>query len=129
MQKLAIAMVVAVITIGTLALPTAAATSTYWDDGWHVFMSNQRRASARLVDRTPGKTYVWVAVQKKAGAYGKCRARVSFTRGGETQSRVFEKYTRTEWRSGVWVLAGPRDGSIGVRITTNGRCVVAAAVK
>jgi hypothetical protein len=126
-QRFTIAAVAAVLTIGTLALPTAAATSRFWDDGWHVFMSNQRSASSTLTDRTPGKTYVWVAVQKKAGE--KCRARVSFTRGGQTQSRVFEKYTRTQWRSGVWVLAGPRDCSIGVRITTNGRCIVATGVK
>lgn len=127
MQKFTTALVAAVITLGTVAVPTEAATSRYWEDGWHVFTSNQLSASTSLVDRTPGKTYVWVAVQKKAGE--NCRARVSFTRGGQTSSRVFEKYTRNQWRSGVWTLDGPRDSTIGVLITTNGNCLMGAGVK
>jgi hypothetical protein len=122
------AAVVVVLGIGTLAMPTMAATHTYHAEGWHVFSSDQRSALTTLIDRTPGKTYVWVAVQKKAGAE-KCRAKVSFTRGGRTSSRVFEKYSRTEWQSGVWTLAGSRDSTIGVQITTNGRCIVGAGVK
>lgn len=128
MHRLLIATVVAVLSTGTLAMPTEAATYTYHQDGWHVFASNQLSGSATLIDPTPGRTYVWVAVQKKAGGE-KCRARVSFTRGGQTSSRVFEKYTTTSWRSGVWTLAGPRDSTIGVRVTTNGRCMVGAGVK
>ena len=128
MHRFLIATVVAVLGAGTLAMPTTAATRTYHDDGWHVFTSDQRSAFTTLSDRTPGKTYVWVAVQKKAGAE-KCRAKVSFTRGNRTSSRVFEKYSRTEWQSGVWTLPGPRDSTIGVRITTNGRCVVGTGVK
>lgn len=128
MHRFLIATVVAVLGAGTLALPTTAATYTYHDEGWHVVSTNQDSTFTTLIDRTPGKTYVWVAVQKKAGA-AKCRAKVSFTRGNRTSSRVFEKYSRTEWQSGVWTLSGPRDSTIGVRITTNGRCTVGAGVK
>ena len=128
MHKVLIAALVAVITSGAFAVPTEAATNKYWDSGWHVFAMNQVRASTTLIDRTPGQTYVWVAIQKKPGAV-KCRAKVSFTRGNRTSSRVFEKYSRTQWRSGVWTLGGSRDRTIGVRITTNGRCTVGVGVK
>jgi len=128
MYRFIIAVAVTLLAVGTTTIPTAAATRTYHDQGWHIFASNQLSASNTLIDGTPAKTYVWVAVQKKAGPQ-KCRARVSFTRGGITQSRVFEKYSRTVWRSGVWVLSGARDRTIGVRITTNGRCIVGAGVQ
>jgi hypothetical protein len=128
MRRFFITVVVTSLALGTIALPTAAATHKYHEQGWHILASNQMSASTTLIDRSPGETSVFVAVQKKAGPE-KCRTKVSFTRGGLTQSRVFEKYSRTEWRSGVWALSGPDDSTIGVRITTNGRCIVGAGVR
>jgi hypothetical protein len=128
MYRFLTATVVAVLTAGTLAMPTEAATRRYHDDGWHVFFSNQLSASSTLIDRTPGRTYVWVAITKKPGS-PHCRTRVTFTKGNLPQSRSFEKYTVDGWRSGIWRLAGPRDSTIGVRITTNGRCIVYVGVR
>lgn len=129
MHRLLIATVVAILAAGTLAMPTEAATRKDRVDGWHVFASNQFSASTTLIDRSPARTFVWVAIQKKPGPQ-MCRANVAFTRGHRTSSRSFKKqYTRTGWRSGVWTLAGRRDRTIGVRITTNGRCIVAAGVR
>jgi hypothetical protein len=131
MHKLLIAVVAAVVLIGAVAMPTEAATSKYRSNGWHVFYSNQKAASTTLIDRTPAKAYVYVALQKKAGAR-KCRARVTFIRNGIAVSRVFEKYSRTRTRAGQWYIGGAagrgKDRRIGVRITTNGRCKVVAAV-
>lgn len=131
MYKSLIAAVAAVMLIGAFAMPTEAATSQYRSNGWHVFYSDQRAASTTLTDRTPAKAYVYVALQKKAGAQ-KCRARVTFIRNGIAVSRVFEKYSRTRSRAGQWYIGGAagrgKDRTIGVRVTTNGRCKVVAAV-
>ena len=126
-----IAVVVALVfAIGALAAPADAAVSKYRSNGWHVVKMNQRTATVTLIDRTPWKTHVWIAWQKKAGPT-KCRAKVTFSKGQASGSRVFEKYGRNRSKSGIWYLnfGGRTDKTITTRITTNGRCIIWAAVK
>jgi hypothetical protein len=123
-----LAALAAVFTIGAFAMPTEAATSKYRSDGWHIFMMNQRSASTVLIDRTPRRAKVVIMLQKKAGPT-KCRARVTIDRAGRRYSGVFEKYSRTRTRAGAYLLTPGRDRTIGVNISTNGRCVVLVAVK
>lgn len=130
MIKLMAVVIGLVFAIGALAAPADAAVSKYRSNGWHVVKMNQRTTTVTLVDRTPWKTYVWIAWQKKPGPT-KCRARVTFSKGGASGSRVFEKYGRERSKSGVWYLnfGGRRDKTITTKITTNGRCIIWAAVK
>ena len=126
-----IAIVVAVtFAVGALATPAEAKVTTYRSNGWHVMKSNQKDATVTLRDRTPYKTWVWIAWTKKPGPT-KCRARVTFEKNGARCWGVFEKYSRTKTKTGVWYLArgGHTDKTIRTRITTNGHCVVWAAVK
>ena len=130
MLKLIAVVVTTVFAIGALATPADAAVTKYRSNGWHVVKMNQRQTTVTLKDRTPYKTNVWIAWAKKPGAT-KCRAKVTFRKGGVAGSRVFEKYSRTRSKSGVWYLnyGGRKDRTITTTITTNGRCVVWAAVK
>lgn len=126
-----IALVTAVaFAIGAPATPAEASVTTYRSNGWHVVKMNQRNATVVLRDRTPRKTYVWIAWQKKVGPT-KCRAKVTFTKGRASGSRVFEKYTRNRQKSGTWWLnfGGRKDKTITTKIMTNGRCIIWAAVK
>ena len=126
-----IAVVVAVVfAIGALAAPADAAVSKYRSNGWHVVKTNQRVATVTLSDRTPAKTYVWVAWEKKPGPT-KCRAKVTFSKGGDSARRVFERYGRNRSKTGVWYLnfGGRMDKPIRTTIRTNARCIIWAAVK
>lgn len=128
MHKPLIAALAAVVLLGAFAMPTEAATNRYRSDGWHVFTTNQRTASTTLIDRTPDRAKVIVALQKKAGPK-KCRARVVINRAGHRYWGVFEKYSRTRTRAGYYVFKPGRDRTVGVTISTNGRCIVMVAVK
>jgi hypothetical protein len=130
MLKPIVVVIALVFAIGALAAPADAAVTKYRSDGWHIVKMNQRTATVTLRDRTPRKTYVWVAWQKKAGPT-KCRARVTFNKGGVNQSRVFEKWTRQRSKSGIWYLGygGRKDKTIRTTIRTNGRCIIWAGVK
>jgi hypothetical protein len=130
MLKLIAAVVAAVFAVGALATPADAAVTRYRSNGWHVVKMNQRQATVTLVDRTPAKTYVWIAWAKKPGPT-KCRAKVTFRKGGVAASRVFEKYSRTRSKTGTFYLnyGGRTDKTIQTTITTNGRCIIWAAVK
>ena len=103
MLKLMAAVVALVFAIGATAAPADAAVSKYRSNGWHVVKMNQRTATVTLIDRTPRKTYVWVAWQKKPGPT-KCRAKETFTKGGSSAWKIFEKYTRNRTKSGIWLL-------------------------
>ena len=128
MSKFMVAALAAVLTIGAFAMPTEAATNKYRSDGWHIFTMNQRTASTVLKDRSPDRAKVVIALQKKAGAE-KCRARVTIDRAGRRYTGVFEKYSRTRTRAGYYLLKPGRDKTIGVNISTNGRCIVMVAIK
>jgi hypothetical protein len=128
MHKPLIAILAAVVLLGAFAMPTEAATNKFRSDGWHIFEMNQRSASTTLIDRTPDQAKVVIYLQKKAGPT-KCRARVVINRAGHRYYGVFEKYSRTQARAGYYVLKPGRDRTVGVSISTNGRCIVAVAVK
>jgi hypothetical protein len=130
MFKIIAAIVAASFAVSALAMPTEAAVNTYRSNGWHVVKSNQKTATVTLKDRTPWRTYVYVNWMKKPGTQ-KCRARVTFNKDGVNQSRVFEKWTRNRSKSGIWILGrgGRTDKTIKTTITTNGRCIIWAAVQ
>jgi hypothetical protein len=130
MLKLIAVVVTTVFAIGALATPADAAVTKYRSNGWHVVKMNQRTTTVTLRDRTPYRTNVWVAAEKKPGPT-KCRAKVTFRKGGASASIVLERYGRIRSKSAIGHLTvgGRTDKTIRTTITTNGRCVIWAAVK
>ena len=130
MLRLIVVVIAVVFAIGAVATPADAMVSRWRSHGWDVVKMNQRTATVTLKDRTPARTNVWIAWEKKPGAT-KCRAKVTFIKNGAAGSVVVEKYGRKRSKSGYWYLnfGGRKDQTITTRITTNGRCIIWAAVK
>jgi hypothetical protein len=130
MSRLIAVLVAVTFAVGAMALPADAAVNTYRADGWHVVKMNQKQATVTLRDRTPAKTWVRFTWTKKPGPT-KCRAKVTFVKGGVRAWAVLEKYSRAKtsrWTG--WLTRGGRtDKTIKTTITTNGRCIIWAAVK
>lgn len=130
MKPFLLAMLGAVLAAGALALPADARVDTFRDSGWHFMMTNQYNASRTLIDRTPGATTVAIFLQKKAGPRH-CRATVTVTKNGRVWKwRNLQKWARTYSRYGVWRLRPDTyDRTVGVKVNTNGRCIVGVAIR
>lgn len=112
-------------------LVNASGADAYTRKSQTVVVTSNRSWSGTLIDRTPARTGIIVALQKKAGPT-KCRVnRIIVRRAGRVYYLgPFEKWARTYDRLGGWWLrSNRRDRTIGVTIRTNGRCIVGVATR
>ncbi len=115
----------------SVILLSAADADAYTRKSNTLVVTSNRTWSGTLIDRTPARTGIIVALQKKAGPT-KCRVnRIIVRRAGLTYHLgPFEKWARTYNRVGGWWLrSNRRDRTIGITIRTNGRCVVGVATR
>lgn len=129
MHKFLIATFLAIFAVASIPLPTEAMVSTIRAEGWHMLVTDQKRATATLIDRSPRVTAVVIGLQKKAGQT-KCRADVTVTKKRQTWRwrNLSSKETRIDVRK--WKLF-PRvyDRTIDVQVQTNGHCIVSVGVR
>ena len=97
---------------GALAIASVGATvqsaEAGWQDGWYMFTGKTASKTRTFYERTPARTKLVVALQKKAGAQ-KCRARVIVKKGGYVwRSQYLYKYSRTKSNAFVYVAAFER---------------------
>ena len=130
-MRLIAAFIAAAVLATSGILVNASDADAYTRKSQSIVVTSNRTWSGTLVDRTPARTGIIVALQKKPGQT-KCRVnRIIVRRAGATYLLgPFEKWARTYDRFGGWWLrSNRRDRTIGVTIRTNGRCIVGVATK
>jgi hypothetical protein len=121
-----LASALAIATVGVTVQPAEAG----WQDGWYMFSGKTATKTRTFYERTPAKTKLVVALQKKAGAQ-KCRAQVIVKKGGRVwRSQYLYKYSRTRTNAYYGVIYWPNSYKrTTVTVKTNGRCIYAVAAR
>lgn len=101
-----------------------------WQDGWYIFTGTTASKTRTFYERTPARTKLVVALQKKAGAQ-KCRAQVIVKKGGRIwRSQYLYKYSRTKSNAYYGVINWPNTvRRTTVTVKTNGRCIYGVAAR